>query len=64
MKRYKVGRKLLQGLGALGLGYITYKAAASEDGLDIYNIGIARFGRAAIAVRLFSHRLWPGKFAM
>ena len=51
MKRYRFGRKLLQGLGALGAGFLTYKAVASEDGLDIYNIGVARFGRAAIAVR-------------
>ena len=51
MKRYRLGRKLLQGLGAVGAGFLTYKAVTSEEGLDIYNVGIARFGRAAIAVR-------------
>ena len=30
---------------------LTYKTVTSEDGLDIYNVGIARFGRAAITVR-------------
>jgi hypothetical protein len=50
MKRYRIGRKVLQGLGALGAGFLTYKAVTSEDGMDIYNVGFARFGRAAIAV--------------
>jgi len=50
MKRYRIGRKLLQGFGALGAGFLTYKAVTSEEGLDIYNVGIARFGRAAVAV--------------
>ena len=52
MKRYRIGRKLLQGFGALGAGFLTYKAVTSEEGLDIYNVGIARFGRAAVAVSL------------
>ena len=51
MTRIRLGRKLLQGLGALGAGFLTYKAVSSEEGLDIYNVGAARFGRAAIAVR-------------
>ena len=50
MTRYRIGRKLLQGFGALGAGFLTYKAVTSEEGLDIYNVGIARFGRAAVAV--------------
>ena len=50
MTRIRIGRKLLQGLGALGAGFVTYKAVTSEEGLDIYNVGVARFGRAAIAV--------------
>jgi len=50
MTRIKIGRKVLQGLGALGAGFLTYKAVSSEEGLDIYNVGVARFGRAAIAI--------------
>jgi len=34
----------------LGAGFLTYKAVSSEEGLDIYNVGAARFGRAAIAI--------------
>ena len=54
MKGYRIGRKVLQGIGALGAGFLTYKAVSSEDGLDIYNFGIARFGRAAFAVRIIA----------
>ena len=36
MTRIKIGRKLLQGFGALGAGFLTYKAVSSEEGLDIY----------------------------
>ena len=62
MTRIRIGRKLLQGLGALGAGFVTYKAVSSEEGLDIYNVGVARFGRAAIAVRTKFHDQWEGRF--
>ena len=50
MKGYTIGRKVFYGLAGLGTGYLAYKTTSSEDGLDIYNIGVARFGRAAFAV--------------
>ena len=62
MTRIRLGRKLLQGLGALGAGFLTYKAVSSEEGLDIYNVGAARFGRAAIAVRNHLYDISTGRF--
>jgi len=45
-----VGRILLYGSGISGFGVLGYKAATNPDGLDPNNIGVVRFGRAAVAV--------------
>ena len=47
-----VGRVLLYGTGASGLGLLGYKAVTNPDGLDLNNFGAVRFGRAALAVSL------------
>lgn len=48
----KASKILLFGGGVSALAYATYKKTSSSDGgFDIYNIGVARFGRAAITVR-------------
>ena len=46
----RFGRVLLYGSGLSGAGLLGYKAFLSPDGLDVNNFGVARFGRAAIAV--------------
>jgi hypothetical protein len=46
-----VSKILLLGGGITAATYATYKTAKTPDGgFDIYNIGVARFGRAAITV--------------
>ena len=48
----KASKILLFGGGVSALAYATCKKTSSSDGgFDIYNIGVARFGRAAITVR-------------
>jgi hypothetical protein len=48
----RLTRALVVGTGISGIALGTYNVARSPDGsFDIYNIGAARFGRAAITVR-------------
>lgn len=48
----RLTKALVVGTGISGIAFGTYKFARSPDGsFDIYNIGAARFGRAAITVR-------------
>ena len=52
MKRFS--KLLLLGGGISGVGYGVYRTAKTPDGgFDVYNIGAARFGRAAVTVTLF-----------
>lgn len=45
---------MLLGGGISGVGYGVYRTAKTPDGgFDVYNIGAARFGRAAVTVTLF-----------
>ena len=54
-KTRKVVKALLYGTGIAGIGYGTYRTALKPDGhFDINNIGAARFGRAAFAVKFIS----------
>ena len=51
MKRFS--KLLLLGGGISGVGYGVYRTAKTPDGgFDVYNIGAARFGRAAVTVTL------------
>ena len=48
----RLTKALVVGTGISGVALGTYKFARSPDGsFDIYNVGAARFGRAAITVR-------------
>ena len=49
MFRLSAKKLVALGVGASGVGYLGYQI--HNDQLDIYNVGVARFGRAATTVR-------------
>ena len=53
-----LAKALIFGTGLTSASFATYQVAKTPDGqFDVYNIGVARFGRAAVTVIMINYYL-------